>query len=184
MKTKTFHFGTYDWILFKCYTYDIIMNIKVTNSKFIAMFTCTSFYLDFFFRWKLRYMKIHLKYQGKGVFNILQAYIQRMRLQRRLYWICLVRFHLFRVHCRPKLAYFCALSSSKPSKPSKCRNKKSSFKSYKVLYFMVNHVLYTNYVQDAICPTFWNNFTDIEYFAETKSFNNSFNPKYLKLEHF
>ena len=34
----------------------------------------------------------------------------RMKLQRRLYGICSVRFLVFRVPCRPKLAYFCALS--------------------------------------------------------------------------
>ena len=40
-------------------------------------------------------------------------------------------FNAFRVSSsRPKLAYFCALSFSKPSKYSiECRNQKSSFKS-------------------------------------------------------
>ena len=49
-----------------------------------------------------------------------QGYPQRMKLQRRLYGSCLVRFLAFKVPCRPKLAYF-----SKPSKYSfKCTETK------------------------------------------------------------
>ena len=42
--------------------------------------------------------------------TIIQGYPQKMRLQRRLYGIRLVRFLAFRVPCRPKLPYFCAWS--------------------------------------------------------------------------
>jgi len=62
--------------------------------------------------------------------NYIQGYPQRIRLQRRLYGICLVRFLAFRVPCRPKLVYFCAESLNKPTKYSfESRNQKSSFKS-------------------------------------------------------
>ena len=55
--------------------------------------------------------------------NDIQGYPQRMRLQRRLYGIGLVRYLAYRVPCRPKLDYFCAQSFSKPLKYSiKCGN--------------------------------------------------------------
>ena len=41
-------------------------------------------------------------------YEVYIEYPQRMRLQRRLYGICLVHFLACRVPCRPKLAYFCA----------------------------------------------------------------------------
>ena len=39
-------------------------------------------------------------------FEAIQGYPQRMRLQRRLYGICLVCFHVFKIPCRSKLAKF------------------------------------------------------------------------------
>ena len=60
----------------------------------------------------------------------IEGYPQRMRLQRRLYGICFIRFLAFRFPCRPNLAYFCALSFIKPLKYSiEYRNQKSRYKS-------------------------------------------------------
>ena len=67
---------------------------------------------------------------------IFQTYPQRMRLQRLLCKICLVRFLAFVFPCRLKLAYFGVKSLSKTSKYLiECRSQKSSFKSYQFQSF-------------------------------------------------
>ena len=79
---------------------------------------------------------------------LIQGYPQRMRLQRRLYGICLVPFLTYRVPCRPELLYFCAYSFRKPSKYSiECRNSKSSLKSSYFYSFgssLQSHPLWVN----------------------------------------
>ena len=60
---------------------------------------------------KLVYKKMNQKQEifgdSRHFLLVIQGYPQGMRLQRRLYGICLIRFLAFRVPCRPKLEYFC-----------------------------------------------------------------------------
>ena len=57
------------------------------------------------------------------IYLYIQGYPQRMRLQRRLYGIFLVRFLSFRVPIVGQNCLFCALSFSEPSKYSIAKTK-------------------------------------------------------------
>ena len=98
---------TYGIYLFSIYSvcFISVYILSVMFAKYIVQRIVHTFTNTVYYKYILQY--IVYMYSANTLY-VLQGSPQRIRLQRRLYGICLVRVLALRVHCIPKLAYFWA----------------------------------------------------------------------------